>query len=63
MAELKNTDNSERPLNYIDEYGFHGVTVNQIVAASNTSKGGFTIIFTRRMSFYLSFTTRLLHTY
>ncbi|MFQ3543211.1 TetR/AcrR family transcriptional regulator [Halobacillus rhizosphaerae] len=40
MAELKNTI-IRTSLELFDEYGFHGVTVNQIVAASNTSKGGF----------------------
>ncbi|WP_079480067.1 TetR/AcrR family transcriptional regulator [Halobacillus salinus] len=40
MRDLKE-DIMETSLDLFDRYGFHGVSVNQIVEASNTSKGGF----------------------
>ncbi|UOQ42941.1 TetR/AcrR family transcriptional regulator [Halobacillus salinarum] len=40
MADLRSTI-IEVSLDLFDKFGFHGVTVNQIVLASNTSKGGF----------------------
>ncbi|WP_028782906.1 TetR/AcrR family transcriptional regulator [Thalassobacillus devorans] len=40
MAELRETI-LKTSLELFEQKGFHGVTVNQIVAASNTSKGGF----------------------
>ncbi|MBN8234566.1 TetR family transcriptional regulator [Halobacillus kuroshimensis] len=40
MSRLRSTI-LETSLQLFDEHGFHGVTVNQIVAASGTSKGGF----------------------
>ncbi|SEB13955.1 DNA-binding transcriptional regulator, AcrR family [Thalassobacillus cyri] len=40
MAELRETI-LRTSLELFEQKGFHGVTVNQIVAASNTSKGGF----------------------
>ncbi|MYL28452.1 TetR family transcriptional regulator [Halobacillus halophilus] len=40
MSRLRSTI-LETSLQLFDQHGFHGVTVNQIVAASGTSKGGF----------------------
>ncbi|MBM7552611.1 TetR/AcrR family transcriptional regulator [Thalassobacillus pellis] len=40
MSELRESI-MRTSLELFEKHGFHGVTVNQIVAASNTSKGGF----------------------
>ncbi|WP_226579058.1 TetR/AcrR family transcriptional regulator [Halobacillus litoralis] len=40
MSDLRETI-IQTSLELFDRHGFHGVTVNQIVQASNTSKGGF----------------------
>ncbi len=53
--------NNETSLTLFDQHGFHGVSVNEIVKACGTSKGGFITISLPKMNSYLSSMITLFH--
>ncbi len=50
----------ETALTLFEKYGYHGVTVDRIVAECGASKGGFIIILSRKMNCFTIFMMCLL---